>query len=100
MTDADLLQALRDCFDPVSKRNIVEARLVQSHALAFDTEAPGQGIRGVPSRYIAKLSILSPSSDDTLNAQLEAQIANRLAGLEAISGTEIKMLPPLFPMLR
>ncbi len=100
MKDADLLRALRDCYDPVTKRNVVEATLVRSATLVRDEDAPGAGIAGVPPKYIARIKLLSPGNDEGLNAQLAAQIENRLAGLEQISRVETELLPPLFPMLR
>lgn len=99
MTDADLLNMLRDCYDSLQQRNIVDLGLVQTASLTRDAEAPGAKVRGVDPRYIAHITLRAPSSDDTRNAQLRAQIENRLAGLPAISRTEIKMLPALFPIL-
>jgi len=99
ITDADLVNALRDCYDTLQQRNIVDLGLVQSATLAPDAEAPGASVRGVPPRYIARITVRAPSSDDTRNAQLRAQIENRLAGLPEISRTEIEMLPALFPIL-
>src|ERR1700760_301802 len=98
MTDADLFNALRDCYDTLQQRNIVELGLVQSAELIVDTEAPGASVRGVPPRYIARLTLRAPGSDDTRKLQLSAQIENRLAGLPEISRTEIEMLPALFPI--
>lgn len=99
MTDADLVNALRDCYDPLQRRNVVHLGLVQSAALTIDGDAPGANIRGVPPRYIAHITLRAPGSDDTRNAQLRAQIENRLAGLPDISRTEIEMLPALFSIL-
>jgi metal-sulfur cluster biosynthetic enzyme len=99
MTDADLVNALHDCYDPLQQRDIVDLGLIQSATLARDIEAPGTNIRGVPPRYVARITLRAPSSDDTRNAQLRAQIENRLAGLPEISRTEIEMLPALFPIL-
>ena len=99
MTDSDLVNALRDCYDTLQQRNIVDLGLVQSASLTRDTEAPGAQIRGVPARYIAHITLRAPGSDDTRNAQLRAQIENRLAGLPEISRTEIDMRPALFPIL-
>jgi metal-sulfur cluster biosynthetic enzyme len=99
MTDADLVNALRDCYDPLQQRNIVDLGLVESATLVQDTGAPGANIPGVPARYIARIMLRAPSSDDTRNAQLRAQIENRLAGLPEISRSEIEMLPALFPIL-
>jgi metal-sulfur cluster biosynthetic enzyme len=100
MTDADLLRALRDCYDTVQHgKNIVDLGLVQSATLTRDTQAPGASVRGVAARYIAHITLRAPGSDDTRNAQLLAQIENRLAGLPEISRTEFELLPALFPIL-
>lgn len=99
MTDADLVNALRDCYDTLQQRNIVDLGLIQSATLTRDREAPGTSVRGLPPRYIARIAMRAPSSDDTRNAQLCAQIKNRLAGLPEISRTDIEMLPALFPIL-
>lgn len=99
MTEANLVTALRDCYDTLQQRNIVDLGLVQSVALARDTEAPGAFVSGVPPRFIARITLRAPGSDDTRNTQLLAQIENRLAGLPEISRTEIELLPALFPIL-
>ena len=99
MTDADLVNALRDCYDTLQQRDIVALGLVQSATLTRDVEAPGATISGVPPRYIARIALRAPGSDEARNAQLRAQIENRLAGLPEISRTEIEMLPALFPIL-
>lgn len=98
LTETDLVNALRDCYDNLQGRNIVELGLVQSASLARDPEAPGANVRGVPARFIARIGLRAPGSDDTRNAQLRAQVENRLAGLPEISRTEIEMLPALFPI--
>lgn len=99
MTDADLVNALRDCYDTLQQRNVVELGLVRSAALTRDIEAPGASVRGLSPRYIARITLRAPSSDDARNAQLRAQIENRLAGLPEITRTEIEMLPAFFPIL-
>ena len=97
MTDADLLQSLRDCYDPILKRNIVDLGLIRSATLTRDDQAPGVG---VPPRYIAHVTLTAPAADEAAVAQLQAQIENRLAGLPEISRTTIKLLPTPFPILR
>jgi hypothetical protein len=98
MTDADLLRLLRDCYTPTGP-NIVAAGLVRSATLAPDLDAPGASIPNLPPRYIAAITIYSPSTDDTAAAQLSAQVENRLLGLPQISRVELKLLPALFPIL-
>jgi len=100
VTDADLLNALRDCYDPILKRNIVDIGLIRSATLTKDHEAPGINISGVGPRYIAHITLVAPSADEAAVAQLRAQIENRLAGLPAISRTTVTLLPTPFPILR
>ncbi len=100
MTDADLLAALRDCYEPgPARRNLIEAGLIKSAALTLDTEAPGHNIPGVPPRYIATIQLFAPGTDEAANAQLLAQIENRLLGIPTISRVKINLLPALFPIL-
>lgn len=99
MTQADLLTALRDCYDPLTRRNLVQMNLVRSASLIPDPQAPGSGIPGVPPRFIAQVVLIARSRDEAAEAQLQAQVENRLAGLPAISRVEVKVLPPLLPIL-
>jgi metal-sulfur cluster biosynthetic enzyme len=85
LTNADIREALRACYDashvyrkPV---NIVDLGLVEEITLAADPEAPGAGIPGVPPRQVLSLTLLAPSQDEDAQAQLRAQILNRLAGI-------------------
>ena len=99
MTQADLLAALRDCYEPLTGRNLLELNLVRSATLIPDTEAPGAGIPGVPPRFIARVTLLARALDEAANAQMRAQVENRLAGLPALSRVEVDVLPPLLPIL-
>jgi metal-sulfur cluster biosynthetic enzyme len=99
MTDADLVNALRDCYDTLQQRNIVALGLVQHATLEVDRDAPGANIPGALTRYIAHITLRAPGSDDVRNTQLRVQVENRLAGLPEISRTEVEMLPALFPIL-
>lgn len=98
-TEADLLQALRECFIPALRRDVVTAGLVRAATLEADLHAPGAGIPGVPPRWIAHIRLTAPGGEDVVNAQLRAAVENRLLGLEAISRAEVTLLPPLFSIL-
>jgi metal-sulfur cluster biosynthetic enzyme len=100
VTDEDLLRALRDCYDPILKRNIVDLGLIRSATLQEDHEAPGASIPGVGPRYSANVTLVATSADETAIAQLRAQIENRLAGLPQISRTTVTLLPTPFPILK
>lgn len=99
MTEADLLNALRDCYDPLQRRNIVDLRLVQSVVLTIDHHAPGASVRGAAPRFIVRVTLRAPGSDEVRNAQLKAQIENRLRGMPEISSSEVDMLPAFFPIV-
>jgi metal-sulfur cluster biosynthetic enzyme len=105
LTESDILTALRDCYDPVLPCNIVELGLIRSIAITPDGEAPGANIPGVPQKHIVEIEIIPTQTDEATNAQLqaqlEAQIINRLAGLETISHTTVILLhEPVWTPLR
>jgi hypothetical protein len=98
----DLHDLLRDCYTQSPGQagpNIVAAGLVRSATLTPDPDAPGSTIPGLPPRHIAHITLHAPTSDDAANAQLVAQIENRLLGLPTISRVEVTLLPALFPIL-
>jgi metal-sulfur cluster biosynthetic enzyme len=99
MTEADLLHALRDCYDPLLKRNIIDLGLLHSIRAERDAEAPGAGVRGLPPKYFVRLTLRAPGSDEARNAQMRSIVENRLAGIEAISRVEIELLPAIFSIL-
>jgi metal-sulfur cluster biosynthetic enzyme len=93
LTESDILTALRDCYDPVLPCNIVDLGLVRAIEITPDLEAPGATIPGVPQKHRIQIQ-LTPTNqtDDDTNAQLQAQIVNRLAGLESVSQTSVVLL--------
>ena len=92
LTESDILAALRDCYDPVLPCNIVDLGLIRSITITPDQEAPGSGIPGVPQRNKIQITFTPTSDDEAANSQLQAQIVNRLAGLETVSRTSVILL--------
>jgi metal-sulfur cluster biosynthetic enzyme len=92
MTQADILAALRDCYDPDLPCNIVDLGLLQSIAITADLEAPGTNIPGVPQKHRVHIDLILTTPNEAAEAHLRAQIVNRLAGLEAISQTTVHIL--------
>jgi metal-sulfur cluster biosynthetic enzyme len=92
LTEAEVFRALRDCYDPELPCNIVDLGLIRSIRIAADPEAPGSNIPGVPRKHIVEIQITPTHATEAAEAQLRAQIANRLAGLETVSHTEITLL--------
>ncbi len=89
LTEPDLLQALRDCYDPDLPCNIVDLGLLLATSITPDSEAPGAGIPGVPQRSRVTIELILTNPSEAAEAQMKAQIGNRLAGLETVSQTSI-----------
>jgi metal-sulfur cluster biosynthetic enzyme len=92
LTEADILAALRDCYDPVLPCNIVDLGQIRSVTLTPDHDAPGASIPGVPKRYKVQITVIQTSPDEATNSQVSAQIVNRLAGLESVSQTNVDLI--------
>jgi metal-sulfur cluster biosynthetic enzyme len=92
LTESDILTALRDCYDPNLPCNIVDLGLVRSVSVAPDPEAPGARIPGVPQKHriCVEFSLTNPTEE--AEAQLTAQIRNRLAGIEEAGETTIMVV--------
>ncbi len=88
----DLLLALRDCYDSDLRCNIVDLGLVQGVEVTPDLGAPGAGIPGVPPRFRVLVAITPANPDEVAVGLLRAQILNRLAGLETVSGTSVTVV--------
>ena len=93
LTESDILQALRDCYDPDVPCNIVDLGVIRALTILPDSEAPGANIPGVPPKHRIALTLTLTNPTEAAEAQLRAQIANRLAGLETVSQTTITILP-------
>jgi metal-sulfur cluster biosynthetic enzyme len=93
LTEAEIITALRDCYDPELPCNIVDLGLVRSVAITPDPDAPGASIPGVPQKHRIHIDLILTDPSEAAEAQLTAQIANRLAGLETVSQTTITVLP-------
>lgn len=93
LATSEIIAALRDCYDPELPCNIVDLGLVRSITITPDPDAPGSGIPGVPEKHLVHIDIILTNPSEAAEAQLRAQIANRLAGLEAVSRTIINVLP-------
>jgi metal-sulfur cluster biosynthetic enzyme len=98
-TDEQLTEALKDCYIPALRRDVVSAGLVRSASVSIDREAPGTGVAGVPARHVVQVTLSAPGNDDAVNAQLRAAVENRLLGIPEVSRAEITLQPALFPIL-
>lgn len=89
MTEPEILLALRDCYDPAMPCNVVDLGLVRSVQVEPDPDAPGAGIPGVPQKHRIHVELTLTSPTEEAEAQLAAQIRNRLAGLEEAGETTV-----------
>jgi metal-sulfur cluster biosynthetic enzyme len=92
LTEAHILAALRDCYDPEISANIVDLGLVYSIAVAPDPDAPGAGIPGVPPRHRVHIALTLTSPGCGAEKQIIAQIEGRLAAFQTISRTRIELV--------
>jgi metal-sulfur cluster biosynthetic enzyme len=92
LTEAEIITALRDCYDPELPCNIVDLGLVRSIAITSDPDAPGADIPGVPQKHRVQIDLILTHPSEAAEVQLTAQIANRLAGLESVSQTTTAIL--------
>ena len=92
LTRSDILLALRDCYDPVLPCNIIDLGLIHSITVTPDPDAPGANIPGVPQKHRIAIELTPSQTGEAANAQLTAQIANRLAGFETVSHTTLTLL--------
>ena len=92
LTESDVLDALRSCYDPELPCNIVDLGLVETITITADPDAPGANIPGVPERHLVQIRLLPRTDNEATQAQLSAQIANRFGGLPSVSHTEITVL--------
>lgn len=99
-TEDQLLEALRNCYDPALRLDLVTLGRVRRATLTPDSTAPGATIAGAAPRYIARVEVLTDDPDDEAAAMLSAQISNRLAGVREISRSEVVLLRSPFPILR
>jgi metal-sulfur cluster biosynthetic enzyme len=93
LTESHIRAALRDCYDPALPCNIVDLGLLRRIIITPDLEAPGANIPGVPQKHRVDVDVILTSPSDDAEAQLRAQIANCLAGLETVSHTTVRFIP-------
>jgi metal-sulfur cluster biosynthetic enzyme len=87
LTEDDIREALRVCFDPELAVNIVDLGLVYGIAVAQDYDAPG-----FEPRYIVAVTLTMRTPSDDREAMLIGQVKNRLAGMPQVSGSTVDLV--------
>ncbi|HLY41542.1 MAG TPA: iron-sulfur cluster assembly protein [Terracidiphilus sp.] len=91
LTKADILDALRNCFDPEMKLNLVDLGLIYG----IETE-PDPGSRPAWPRQRVKVTMTLTTPHCPASGLILEQVQNRLAGIPDISRVEVNLVwdPP------
>lgn len=87
LTEDDVRDALRVCFDPELQVNIVDLGLVYGIAITRDEEAPGY-----EPRYLVHIALTMRAPNDEREALLIGQVQNRFAGMREVSRATVAVI--------
>ena len=87
LTEADVLMALKDCYDPEVPVNIVDLGLIYGVALEPDENATPAFPR---QRVAIQMTLTTPHCP--AHTMMVEQVRNRLAGIPEISQTEVNVV--------
>jgi metal-sulfur cluster biosynthetic enzyme len=87
LSEADILTALRDCFDPEVKLNLVDLGLIYEVATEPDPDA-------TPAwpRQKVKVTMTLTTPHCPASGLIVEQVQNRLAGMEQVSKVELDLV--------
>ena len=87
LSKGTILTALRDCYDPEVKLNLIDLGLIYSVATGRDTESKP----ALPRQWVkVKLTLTQPIC--SANIAIVEQVRNRLAGLEDVSRVDVELV--------
>jgi metal-sulfur cluster biosynthetic enzyme len=87
LTDSEILTALRDCFDPEVKLNLVDLGVVYGVETGSDPDsAPAW-----PRQWV-KVTMTHATEESPANGLIVEQVSNRLAGIPDISRVEVNLV--------
>jgi metal-sulfur cluster biosynthetic enzyme len=87
LSEEDVLNALRDCYDPEVPLNIVDLGLVYGVVVTPDPNS-----RKAFPRYCVDVEMTMTSRGCPSHVQIMEHARNRLAGVQEISKTEIRLV--------
>src|SRR5437868_6280708 len=87
LSEEDVREALRVCFDPELAVNIVDLGLVYGIEVEQDAAWPG-----LEPRYAVRVTITMRSANDEREAMLVGQVKNRLMGMPGVSRTDVDLV--------
>ena len=87
LSEAEVREALRVCFDPELAVNIVDLGLVYDISVERDEDWPG-----LAPRYVVRVTMTMRTPSDEREAMLVGQVRNRLAGMRDISRSDVALV--------
>jgi metal-sulfur cluster biosynthetic enzyme len=87
LSEADIVAALRDCFDPETKLNLVDLGLIYKIETAPDPDS-----KPAWPRQRVKVTMTLNKPDSPAGGLVVEQVQNRLAGIADISRVEVSLV--------
>jgi metal-sulfur cluster biosynthetic enzyme len=87
LTEEDVFNALRDCYDPEIPVNIVDLGLIYKVTLTPDPDS-----KRVFPRHRVEVEMTMTSPGCPSHVQITEQVRNRLAGIPEISKTQVNLV--------
>jgi len=87
LTEAELLNALRDCFDPEVKLNLVDLGLIYSVATGSDSAS-----KPAWPRQWVKVTMTLTTQNCPASGLIFEQVNNRLASIPSVSHVEVALV--------
>ena len=87
LTEAQILDALRDCYDPALKVNLVDLGLIYLIATGHDPASTPAW----PRQWV-KVTMTLPTQESAASGLIVEQVNNRLAGMQQISKVEVDLV--------
>jgi metal-sulfur cluster biosynthetic enzyme len=87
LTESQILTALRDCFDPEVKLNLVDLGVIYG----IETGPDKDSAPAWPRQWV-KITMTLATKDSPANGLILEQVQNRLAGIQDISKVEVNLV--------
>ena len=87
LTEPQILTALRDCFEPETKLNLVDLGAIY----AIESGPDPDSTPAWPRQWV-RITITLPKQDSPANLLVLEQVSNRLAGIPEISKVELNLV--------
>ena len=87
LSEADILAALRDCFDPETKLNLVDSGFIYGIETTADPDS-----KPAWPRQRVKVTMTLKNPESVAGGLIVEQVQNRLAGVADISRVEVNLV--------